>query len=267
MKLDGKTALITGGGTGIGAAIAQRLAGDGAAVCLVGRRDGPLEEVRASMPHERVGVCVADVSIPADVDRAVAAAVELGGGRLDIVVNNAGIGPLGSIEDCDLGEWNDALAVNLTGPMLVSRAAIPHLRRSGGGSVINISSVAGRRPFPGLAAYSVSKAGLIMLTQQAAVDYGPDGIRFNAVCPGWVRTPMSESEMATVIDIHGGTLDSALARVSRDTPLQRVADPSEIAGIVSFLASDDASFVSGDVLAADGGSTLLDVSTLAFRDQ
>ncbi|MDN3460707.1 SDR family oxidoreductase [Rhodococcus sp. APC 3903] len=240
MKLDGKTALVTGGGTGIGAAIAQRLSADGAKVCLLGRRAEPLEQVRALMPAERVAICVTDVTNPADVDRGVAAAVELGDGRLDIVVNNAGIGPFGSIDECDLDEWNQTLAVNLTAPMLVIRAAIPPLRRSGGGLVVNISSVAGRRPFPGPAAYSVSKAGLIMLTQQAAVDYGPEGIRFNAICPGWVRTPMSESEMATVIKLHGGTLDSALARVSRDTPLKRVAELSKIANIVSFLASDEA---------------------------
>ncbi|UOT03281.1 SDR family oxidoreductase [Rhodococcus opacus] len=266
MRLEGKTALVTGAGTGIGAAIARRLIADGARVCLVGRRQSALAHTLQELPDGKAITHDADVSDADAVAGAVRTAVEFGDGRLDIVVNNAGIGPVGTIEDCDLAEWDQALAVNLTGPMLVTRAAIPHLRR-GGGAVVNISSVAGRRAFPSLAAYCVSKAGLIMLTQQAAVDFGADGIRFNAVCPGWIRTPMSEQDMQAVIEIHGGDVDSAFALVSRDTPLQRVADPSEIAAVVAFLASDDASFVSGEVMAADGGSTLLDVSTLAFYDR
>ena len=266
MRLEGKTALVTGAGTGIGAAIAHRLVADGARVCLVGRRQSVLDETLAKLPVGSAVTVSADISIAGEVDGAVGVAVEFGKGSLDIVVNNAGIGPVGTIEDCDVDEWNQALAVNLTGPMLVTRAAIPYLRRNGG-AVVNISSVAGRRAFPGLAAYCVSKAGLIMLTQQAAVDFGADGIRFNAVCPGWIRTPMSEQDMQAVIEIHGGDVDSAFALVSRDTPLRRVAEPSEIAGVISFLASDDASFVSGEILAADGGSTVLDVSTLAFYDR
>ncbi|GCE45009.1 3-oxoacyl-[acyl-carrier protein] reductase [Rhodococcus wratislaviensis] len=266
MRLEGKTALVTGAGTGIGAAIAHRLVADGARVCLVGRRQSVLDETLAELPVGSAVTVSADISIAGEVDGAVGVAVEFGKGSLDIVVNNAGIGPVGTIEDCDVDEWNQALAVNLTGPMLVTRAAIPYLRRNGG-AVVNISSVAGRRAFPGLAAYCVSKAGLIMLTQQAAVDFGADGIRFNAVCPGWIRTPMSEQDMQAVIEIHGGDVDSAFALVSRDTPLRRVAEPSEIAGVISFLASDDASFVSGEILAADGGSTVLDVSTLAFYDR
>lgn len=267
MRLLGKTALVTGGGTGIGAAIAERLIQDGARVCLIGRREETLSAVVAGLPSGTAIAQSADVSRVKDVEAAVRETVEFGGGRLDIVVNNAGICPAGTVEDGDLGDWSRTLAINLTGPMLVMRAAIPHLRQSGGGAIVNISSVAGRRAFPRLAAYCASKAGLTMLTQQAAVDFGADRIRVNAICPGWVRTPMSEQDMEAVIAIHGGNTESAFATVSRDTPLARVARPAEIASIVSFLASDDASFISGAVIAADGGSTLLDVSTLAFLDR
>jgi NAD(P)-dependent dehydrogenase (short-subunit alcohol dehydrogenase family) len=267
MRLVDKTALVTGGGTGIGAATARTLVEEGARVCVMGRRRDPLTKVVAGLPSGSAIAHQGDVSRVEEVAAAVRETVEFGNGRLDVVVNNAGIGPEGTVEDGDLDDWSRTLEINLTGPMLVMRAAIPHLRRSGGGAIVNISSASGRRPFPGLAAYCVSKAGLIMLTQQAAIDLGGDHIRVNTICPGWVRTPMSENDMNTVIAIHGGDTESAFATVSRDTPLTRVAMPTEIASIVSFLASDDASFISGAVIAADGGSTVVDVSTLAFIDR
>jgi NAD(P)-dependent dehydrogenase (short-subunit alcohol dehydrogenase family) len=230
----------------------------------MGRRRDPLNDVVTSLPPGSAIARQVDVSRFEEVAAAIRETVEFGSGRLDVVVNNAGIGPEGTVEDGDLDDWSRTLDINLTGPMLVMRAAVPHLRRSGGGAIVNIASAAGRRPFPGLAAYCVSKAGLIMLTQQAAVDFGADRIRINAICPGWVRTPMSENDMEAVIANQGGDRDSAFATVSRDTPLTRVGLPTEIASIVSFLASDDAAFITGAVIAADGGSTLFDVSALAF---
>lgn len=264
-RLEGRTALVTGAGTGIGASIARRLSDEGARTLLVGLEEDELERVAAALPAGTARSHVTDVADSEAVPAAVAAAVDLGGG-LDIVVNNAGVGFDGGIEDCEVREWHQTLDVNLTGPMLVIRHALPHLRRSAAASVVNIASVAGRRAFPGQAAYCASKAALIMLTQQAAIDYGSDGIRFNAICPGWVATPMSERDMEYIVGRYGGTVGEAFTRVSSCTPLGRVADPSEIAAVTAFLCSPDASFLTGAVIAADGGSTLLDVSTIAFDD-
>jgi NAD(P)-dependent dehydrogenase (short-subunit alcohol dehydrogenase family) len=261
-SLDGKVAIVTGGGTGIGESIVRELVTRGARVCLTGRRLEPLQALSSKLPSGSVIPCAADVSLEGDARRVVQAAVDFGGG-LHIVVNNAAVGPSGSLESMDLGDWQQALAVNLTGPMLVTREAIPHLRASSG-SVVNIASVGGFRPVPGEAAYCASKAGLIMLTQQAALDYGPHGIRFNAVAPGRIRTPMGDADMARLVVNAGADVADGYREVSRYVPMRRVGLPEEIARAVAFLASDDASFITGSVLVADGGSTLVNVSQLSF---
>jgi NAD(P)-dependent dehydrogenase (short-subunit alcohol dehydrogenase family) len=259
MRLDGKVALVTGGGTGIGAAAAQRLAREGAAVVVMGRRREPLDAVAA----EAGGIAVAgDASAAADAERAVAAAVERYGG-LDVLVANAGGEGGGAAGEADDATWHAGLQANLTSCFVCARAALPQLveRR---GSIVIVSSIAALASGPRMAGYSTAKAGLLGLMRSLAVDYGPRGVRVNAICPGWVRTPMADREMDDLASTRGGTREEAYATVTAAVPLRRAADPDEIAAVCAFLASEDASYVSGSVLVADGGTSAVDVGTLPF---
>ena len=173
MKLDGKVALITGAGTGIGSAIAQRFVADGAKICITGRRQEKLDEVIHLLPTGTAVSCAGDVTKPEDVRQMVKTALGIAG-KLDVLVNNAAIDPGGkTIVDIDPELWHTVLETNLTGPMYLMKASIPHMIKGGGGSIINISSLGGLRCLPGMPAYCASKAGLIMLTQQVALDFGP----------------------------------------------------------------------------------------------
>jgi NAD(P)-dependent dehydrogenase (short-subunit alcohol dehydrogenase family) len=258
-RLEGKTVLITGGGTGIGAAIAKRFVSDGARVCITGRRREVLEELAGSLPPQAAVACSGDVCKYEDVEKMVMKALTLGG-RLDALVNSAGIDPRGGITDIDVATWKKVIEVNLVGPFYLMKASIPHMIEGGGGSVINISSLGGLRSLPRFSAYCTSKAGLIMLTKQAALDYGPFGIRCNAVCPGLVRTPLTETGLKRFAEMTGMDVEAAFALRASPLPLGRVARPEEIAGICSYLASDDASFMTGSTIVIDGGSHVVDVS-------
>jgi meso-butanediol dehydrogenase/(S,S)-butanediol dehydrogenase/diacetyl reductase len=256
------TALVTGGGTGIGAAVARRLAADGYGVAVTGRRREPIEAVAAEIGGVAV---VADTADADDADRAVADAVA-SFRCLDAVVLNAGIGGAGSLLDADADVFEHVLRVNLTGAFLVARAAIRHLleRR---GALVAISSVAGLRASPSSLAYCSSKAGLVMLTRCIALDHGPDGVRANCVCPGWVRTPMADEEMDGLAAERGSDRETAYAVVTRHVPLGRPASAEEIAETVAWLLSPAASYVNGAVLTVDGGHTAVDVATTAFGRQ
>ena len=259
MKLKGKIALITGGGTGIGNAIAKRFVVEGAKICISGRRQEILDKVARSLPAGTVVTCPGDVTKYKDVEQMVETALKFGG-RLDVVVNNAGIDPGGTVVDVDVELWRQVIEINLTGPFLVMKAAIPHMIKSGGGSVINISSLGGLRCLPGMAAYCSSKAGLIMLTKQAALDYGPFKVRCNAVCPGATRTAMLEEALSPLAKTLNTDVDGVFARISSNVPLHRVATPDEISGVCIYLASDDSSFMTGSALLIDGGAAIVDVS-------
>lgn len=257
MNLKGKVALITGGGTGIGAAIAKRFVTDGAKICIVGRREEYLDQIVQSLPEGTAVKCLGDVSKPEDVERMVATVLSFGG-KLDVLVNNAALDTHGTLLDVDLEEWQKTLAVNLTGPFMLMKAAIPHMIEGGGGSIINISSLAGMRCIPSGIAYCTSKAALIMLTQQAALDYGPQKIRCNVVCPGLVNTPMTASHFTQKAESLGVSVETVLTDAFANVPLRRPAAPDELSGICSFLASDDSSYMTGAALLVDGGTAIVD---------
>lgn len=255
-----RAAVVTGAGTGIGAAVARRLGADGYGVVLGGRRPEPLAEVAADL--ERAVVVPGDVGEPAYGDALLAAARDAFGG-IDAVVLNAGIGDSAPVADETPEGWERTLRTNLTGAFLVARALLPALveRR---GSLVGVASVNALRAGPGWASYCASKAGLVMLVQSIANDYGPLGVRANAVCPGWVRTPMGDADMASLAELRGTTIEGAYELTHRHVPLRRPAEPEEVASVVSFLLSDDASYVSGAALPVDGGALVVDVSATAW---
>jgi meso-butanediol dehydrogenase/(S,S)-butanediol dehydrogenase/diacetyl reductase len=256
-----RAVIVTGAGTGIGAAAARRLARDGASVVLVGRRRDPIERVAAATGQTFV---VADASTEEGVERIVAATVDAHGG-IDGLVLNAGVMLPGTVAEASVDDWRATLDVNLTGPFLLARAALPQLLERQG-SVVSVASIAALRAGPGIAAYCASKAGLVLLTQCLAVEHGAAGLRANVVAPGWVRTEMADEEMDEFGGPRGLDREAAYAEVTRNVPARRPATADEAAAAVVWLLSPQAAYVNGSVLTVDGGTSIVDVGTLAFGD-
>jgi meso-butanediol dehydrogenase/(S,S)-butanediol dehydrogenase/diacetyl reductase len=252
-------ALITGGGSGIGAATARALSADGWRVVVAGRRVERVEQVA----DEVGGVAVAaDVSQPADGARAVEAAVGHAG-RLDALILSHGAGAGGSVLDQTLERFTRVVQTNLTAAFLLCQAALPALLASGG-AIVTVASLAGLRADPDSVAYCSSKAGLIMLTKCIAVDYGPRGVRANCVCPGWIETEMADAAMDELGGAHGVSRSDAYALAVGDVPARRAGRAAEAAAAIAFLASPAASYINGSVLTVDGGAAVVDAGTLAF---
>jgi meso-butanediol dehydrogenase / (S,S)-butanediol dehydrogenase / diacetyl reductase len=262
MRFEGKVALISGGGTGIGAAVAQRFVADGGKVVLLGRRREKLEEVAQPLGG---AVAVGDAGKKADVQAAIQQAHSKFG-RLDVLFANAGGHGLGSALATDDEAWAEAVHSNLTTAFVSVRECLPALIESRG-NVVVVSSIAGLFAGPEVVGYVTTKHALVGLTRSIARDYGPRGVRINALCPGWVRTAMADEQMDVVRKMHGlRTTDEAYALVTKHVPLRRPAEAVEVANVACFLASSDASMMSGSVVVVDGGAGAVDLPTLAFAD-
>jgi meso-butanediol dehydrogenase/(S,S)-butanediol dehydrogenase/diacetyl reductase len=254
-----KVALITGGGTGIGASAAAMLSKAGWTVVVCGRREEPLRRVASA--YGAIPMTV-DLTVPAENARLITDVVAEHG-TLDGLVLNAGLQHLGTFESLTEEQWNDIVATNLTSPFLMVKAALPWLLKSGA-AVVTVASVAALRAPANMAAYAPSKAGVLMLAQQLAVDYGPRGIRSNVVCPGWTRTELADDEMSHIAAARGTDLDESYAFVTSFVPQRRAAYPDEVGSVIAFLMSDAASYVNGAVVTVDGGHVALDPGTIPF---
>jgi meso-butanediol dehydrogenase/(S,S)-butanediol dehydrogenase/diacetyl reductase len=241
-RFAGKVVLVTGASTGIGLETIKRIAAEGGRLYAGHRRShadvGPAKPVHLDVTNE------------SDWCQAVETILEEAG-RLDALINNAGLRESGDVESTSLEQWHRLIDVNLTSTFLGCRAAVPALRKSGGGAIVNVGSITGIRGTENMVAYSASKSGIISMTSSLALDLAIDNIRVNAVCPAAIRTRM-------VTDWLAGSEDSASAEatVLRKHPIGRIGRPDEVASVIAFLASDDASFMTGLAIPVDGGRSI-----------
>ncbi len=247
--------LVTAGAAGIGRVIAGAFAQAGARVAVCDVDDAALAEFRQELPGHHAYACdVAEEEQVAELFDDVADAL----GGLDVLVNNAGIaGPTARVEEVTLAEWRRTLAVNLDGQFLCARAAVPLLRKAGGGTIVNLSSAAGRFGFPRRSPYSASKWGVIGFTKSLAIELGPDNIRVNAILPGAVDGPRIRRVIAAKAEATGSSVDAMTARYTSQASLNRLIDPDDIARLAVFLAGPGGRNISGQALAVDGDTQAL----------
>ncbi len=250
-RVDGKACVVTGAGSGIGKAIAERLAEEGGKVLCVDLNGDTVAAVAEGIQQTggMATAVAADVSDRLQVDAFIALCVSEYG-QIDVLVNNAGVNIPGVFHEVPDAVIDKTLDVNVKGVMYGCRAAIPHMLKSGKGSIVNIASVNGLVSEPSLAVYSASKGAVVMLTRGIALDYAKQGIRCNAICPGWVDTPINYAHAEML-----GGLQKVYDSIDSFQPIGRPGEPREIAHLALFLASDEASFLTGSIIATDGGMT------------
>ncbi|QIO32406.1 SDR family NAD(P)-dependent oxidoreductase [Bradyrhizobium sp. 1(2017)] len=241
-RFHGKVVIVTGAASGIGEATARRFVTEGAKVALVDRDKASLEKVARSLPADQAMAQAADVSDSSAIDEMVAAVVDRFG-RLDVIVNNAGVHEGGDPASITNEKWRTVMSTDVDGVFYGCRAALPHLEKTKG-SIVNTASVSGTGGDWGMSPYNAAKGAVVNLTRALALDLGKKGIRVNAVCPSLTRTGMTEDMMDD---------KKLLAKFAERIPLGRVCEPEEVAAVIAFLASDDASFITGANVAVDGG--------------
>ena len=248
MKLQGKTAIITGATSGIGRSTALLFAKHGARIVVVGRDEsrGAVTVDAIKKEGQEALFVRADVSKSQEVQRMVDEAIQAFG-RINILFNNAGVGPFGTAVDTSEELWNYVIGVNLTGVFLCSKYVIPHMLRQGGGVIINMGSVNSLMALENEVAYDASKGGVLMLTKSTALDFAKENIRVNCICPGFIKTTLVEEIWAK-----SGNPEIE-QEIARKHPMNRIGLPDEVANLALFLASDESSFITGQAIAIDGG--------------
>ena len=249
LPLSGRTAIVTGGSRGIGLAIARALLESGANVAVAARKQPALDAAAEALARfgDRLLTVSVNVGQAGDRERLVAATTERFGG-LDILVNNAAANPVyGKVEDTEPWAFDKIMQVNVAAPFELAKLALPHLTKRDTSHIVNVSSIGGLRPEPGLGIYSVSKAALNSLTKVMAREWGPRGVHVNGICPGLIKTDFSEALWSD---------DKTAAHLTRNTPLQRIGAPEDIGAAVLALVSSAGAYMSGHILVADGGYTV-----------